>query len=197
MHQAITVLFFVLVVSNVCEFIKYDCPNVKTPLSLVRKRRHLAFPDNSNAVLTASLVCAFLTHIPAGWNLSLELDVMFPLPDLNFTVTHGYRKKLHHKQKRELWTKFEDALSFHNLDGWACVYKSICEAKVYLAPPGKSLVHDILRAMFTVPEMDQEFRTEVEGSYDELLTPDYCDRIGSCPVSLLHFILSLNQPKKY
>ncbi|XP_028168044.1 uncharacterized protein LOC114358311 [Ostrinia furnacalis] len=194
MHQVILVLLLVLVTIDVCELVN-DCPNLRTPLNLMRRKRYLAFPDNSDVVLTASLLTAFLTHIPAGWNLALEIDVLFPLPDLNFTVAHAHKKKLHHRQKKELWTRFEDALSFHNLDGRACVLKSICEAKVYLAPPGKSLVHDILRAVFAVPEMDQEFRNEVEGFYDELLTPDYCEKIGSCPVSLLHFILVLNERK--
>lgn len=35
------------------------------------------------------------------------------------------------------------------MNGKACVVRSICEAKTHLAPPGKSLVHDILRAVFT------------------------------------------------
>ncbi|CAH0758210.1 unnamed protein product [Diatraea saccharalis] len=139
-------LFTILVIKG--EFNKENCPNVKTPLDLVRKRRHLVFPDGSDIVLTASIVKAIMTHAPAGWNIALELDVHFPLPNANFTMLQ-LRRKLHHRQKKDIWTKIENALNYHNLDGRTCVLRSICEAKVYLAPPGKSLVHDILRAILT------------------------------------------------
>nr|XP_032514547.1 uncharacterized protein LOC116768040 isoform X2 [Danaus plexippus plexippus] len=87
-----------------------QCPNVKSSLNLLRKRRHLTFPDKSNIVLTISLVKAFLTHAPAGWNLALEIDVLFPLPDAKFSNKH-WRKKLHHRQKREFWERLQNAFN--------------------------------------------------------------------------------------
>ncbi|KAL4717375.1 hypothetical protein ACJJTC_017262 [Scirpophaga incertulas] len=184
----ITVICVAYFVFISCEVLYNDCPNVKTPLNLVRKRRHLAFPDGTDMVVTASLVKAFMTHAPAGWNIALELDVHYPLPNSNFTQMH-LRRKLHHRQKKDIWKKFENAFEFHNLNGRACVLKSICEAKVYLAPPGKSLVHDILRAILTVPEQDEEFTKEIRGNYDELLAPDYCEQANDCPFSIMYFLM--------
>ncbi|KAI8440087.1 hypothetical protein MSG28_001509 [Choristoneura fumiferana] len=126
-----------------------DCPNVRTELSGIRKRRHLVFPEGTNFAITISLVKAFMTHAPSGWNVVLEIDVLFPMPDANFTNA-SYRRKLHHRQKRQFWEKLQTAIDFHNLNGQACILRSICEAKTHLAPPGKSLVHDLLRVIFTV-----------------------------------------------
>ncbi|CAK1580838.1 unnamed protein product [Parnassius mnemosyne] len=171
-----------------------QCPNVKTSLGSIRKRRHLTFPHGSNIVLTISLVKAFMTHAPSGWNIALEIDVMYPLPDSNFTNAY-WRRKLHHRQKREFWDRIQAALDLHNLNGRACVLRSICEAKTYLALPGKSLVHDILRAILTAPLHEAEFVEEVGDTYNELHDPHFCEYADDCPFSLLHFVLALNKER--
>ncbi|XP_026326170.1 uncharacterized protein LOC113234863 [Hyposmocoma kahamanoa] len=165
----------------------YECPNIKNQLGNLRRRRHLNFPDGSNVILTISLVKAFMTHAPAGWNIALEIDVLYPLPDSKFTAAH-LRRKLHHRQKRELWERLKEALDFHNLNGHSCVLQSICDAMSGLAPPGKSLVHDILRAVFTAPLHEEDFVDEVNATYNELLDPDVCSKVHDCPFSLLHFV---------
>ncbi|XP_030025698.2 uncharacterized protein LOC115444167 [Manduca sexta] len=195
MELKVDVLLLVLLVMVCCESMNLtgsECPNVKACLSCIRKRRHLTFPDKSNVVLTISLVKAFMTHAPSGWNIALEIDVLFPLPDSKFTNSH-FRKKIHNRQKRQFWKRMERAIDFHNLNGRSCVLRSICEAQKSLAPPGSSLVHDILRAIFTVPVNDEEFNSEMRGHYDELTNPNFCEMTNDCPFSLLHFVLSLNQ----
>ncbi|XP_039758679.1 uncharacterized protein LOC120632756 [Pararge aegeria] len=191
-HLVAIVSMLVLVIVNAN---KTDwCPNVKTSLDSIRKRRHLTFPDGSNFVITISLVKAFMTHAPAGWNIALEIDVLFPLPDAKFTNAY-YRRKLHHRQKREFWERLQKAIEYHNLNGRACILRSICEARSNLAPPGKSLVHDLLRAIFTAPIHEEDFTEEVANVYNEVLDPDYCEQVYECPFSLLHFVLSLNKLK--
>ncbi|XP_059062262.1 uncharacterized protein LOC131855067 [Achroia grisella] len=192
MHDRIGLLVVaVCVLTLVCESVdtKETCPNVKNSVDLSRKRRHLVFPDKSNMILTMSIVKAIMTHAPSGWNIALEIDVMFPLPDSKFTLKH-LRRKLHHRQIRQLWEGIENAINFQNLNGRACILKSICEAKLYLAPPGKSLVHDILRAIFAAPLFEEEFVREVGCLYDELSDPHYCDKINDCPFSLLYFLIT-------
>ncbi|XP_063829847.1 uncharacterized protein LOC135079190 [Ostrinia nubilalis] len=124
----------------------------------------------------------------------MDLDVIFPLPNSKFTLEHS-RRKLHHKQKRDMWERIEEAVGFHNLNGRACILRSICEAKVHLAPKGKSLVHDILRAIFTIPAFEKEFEDVMKEGYDDVIDPHVCDRMHECPFSLLHFILDMNEPK--
>ncbi|XP_072938397.1 uncharacterized protein [Epargyreus clarus] len=170
-----------------------QCPNVKTP-GLIRKRRYLTFPDGSSVVMTISTVKAFMTHAPSGWNLVMEVDVIFPLPNHNFTVSH-LRRKLHHRQKREFWDKLRNGIDYHNLNGRACILRSICEAQHHLAPPGRSLVHDLLRAIFTAPLHEEDFVEEIRSSYGELTDPDYCNQPIECPFSPLQFVLSLNKQK--
>ncbi|KAI5643896.1 DM4/DM12 family domain-containing protein [Phthorimaea operculella] len=126
----------------------------------------------------------------------MDLDVIFPLPDKEFVRAH-LRRKLHHRQKREFWERVKSALNLHNVNGHAYVLRSICEAKMFLAPPGKSLVHDLLRALFTAPLEEKEFAEEIgEHMYRDLSDPNFCDRLQECPFSLLHFILDFNRKRK-
>ncbi|XP_045501387.1 uncharacterized protein LOC123698685 [Colias croceus] len=141
-------------------------------------------------LITISLAKVFLTHVPSGWYVVSDLDVSFPLPDQKFSDEH---RRKHHKQKRQIWQQIEDALYVNNMDGRECVLRSICESKKYLAPPGKSLVHDLLRAIFTAPLQEDE--NEISEMYREILDPNFCDRPHNCPFSILDFILMLNKQK--
>ncbi|XP_041980560.1 uncharacterized protein LOC121734174 [Aricia agestis] len=187
-------LSMVLVTLVLIDSLDSQCPNRKTDLANVRKRRYLNFPDQTNMVLTMSLLKAFMTHAPSGWNLALEVDVLFPMPDANFTNAH-YRRKLHHRQRREFWEQIQNAIDLHSVNGKACILRSVCEAKKYLAPPGKSLVHDLLRALFIAPLHDDEFHDEIRGTYDEVLDPGLCSNTFECPLSILHTILAFNRVK--
>ncbi|XP_021203298.1 uncharacterized protein LOC101743172 [Bombyx mori] len=169
-----------------------SCANSKTPLNLIRKKRYLTFPDHSNVVLTISLVKAFMTHAPSGWNIAIEIDVMYPMLNMNET-NRLFRKKYHYRQKREFWERLENAVEFHNLNGRSCILRSVCEADTSLAVPGKSLVHDILRAVFTAPLHDEDFQDEIKSTYAELSDPSFCSKPNDCPFSFLDFVLSLNE----
>nr|XP_053612016.1 uncharacterized protein LOC128676096 [Plodia interpunctella] len=187
-------VYFLLIEMNVAaNSTRNYCPNTKTSLNAIRKRRHLAFPDGSAASITISGAKSFLTHVPSGWMMTTDLDVLFPLPDMKFTLAHA-RRKLHHRQKRNIWETLQTALNYHNYNGRACILKSICEAKLYLAPPGKSLVHDMLRVVFTSPSFEEEFRKEVENSFSELLDPNFCDIFYECPISFIQMMLAFNKP---
>ncbi|XP_026740944.1 uncharacterized protein LOC113503295 [Trichoplusia ni] len=190
------ITIFLLIMSDsellVAAEFKDRCSNVKTSLNGLRKRRHLTFPEGSAVVLTISLVKAFMVHAPSGWNISLEIDVIYPLPKPE-EINALYRRKIHHRQKREFWQKLDSALESYNLNGRSCIYRSICEARTHLAPPGKSLVHDILRSLFSAPVHEEGFKDELNETYRELLEPNVCERIHDCPISLLQVILGLNK----
>ncbi|XP_035447734.1 uncharacterized protein LOC118274371 [Spodoptera frugiperda] len=188
--QYLVIVFLVIELFGVNA--RKGCDNVRTPLNGLRKRRHLNFPEGTNMVLTMSVLKAIMVHAPSGWNVAVEIDVLYPL--LSQEVTNAlFRKKLHHRQKREFWEKVQNALESYNLNGRSCIYRSICEARTHLAPPGKSLVHDILRAIFFAPVHEEGFKIEVNETYNELLEPNVCERIHDCPISLLEIILGLNK----
>ncbi|KAH9639814.1 hypothetical protein HF086_013799, partial [Spodoptera exigua] len=98
--------------------------------------------------VTTSVVKTFMTHVPSGWYVVVEAELVYMLPDHTVISAHK-RRKLHHRQKKEIWETLEGVLEQRNMNGRACILRTICEAKMRLAPKGKSLVHDILRAMFT------------------------------------------------
>ncbi|CAB3260552.1 unnamed protein product [Arctia plantaginis] len=133
-----------------------NCPNLKTSLVPVRKRRHLAFPTGSAVSVTTSATKTFMTHVPSGWFLVVEAELVYKLPDAEF-IAASKRRKLHHRQKKEAWDLLQSAFDSRNINGRVCVLRSICEAKMHLAPKGKSLVHDILRSLFTSQEDNEIF----------------------------------------
>ncbi|KAJ8714704.1 hypothetical protein PYW07_002929 [Mythimna separata] len=193
--NVIHILFIVFVLSEnvfIVNAEKDRCENVKTSLNVLRKRRHLTFPEGTMMVLTMSVLKAVMVHAPSGWNVAVEIDVLYPLlsPEVMNSL---FRKKLHHRQKREFWEKIETALETYNLNGRSCIYRSICEARTHLAPPGKSLVHDILRTIFSAPVHENGFKEELNETYYELLEPNVCERIHDCPISILEVVLGLNK----
>ncbi|XP_026326172.1 uncharacterized protein LOC113234865 [Hyposmocoma kahamanoa] len=124
----------------------------------------------------------------------MDLDFVFHLPDEKFRAALS-RRKLHHRQKREIWERFQEALYLHNFDGYSCLLKSVCEAKLYILPPGRSLVHDLLRVVFSAPVHEDEFREEMGGLYEKLYDPSVCETVHECPISILQFMLLLNKQK--
>lgn len=59
--------------------------------------------------LTLSLLKAIMVHAPSGWNVAVEIDVIYPMltPEMTNAL---FRKKLHHRQKRELWETIQNTL---------------------------------------------------------------------------------------
>nr|XP_049702035.1 uncharacterized protein LOC126055705 [Helicoverpa armigera] len=180
--------------SSVNSTVKEQCPNVRTSLVSVRKRRHLAFPPGSACSVTTSVVKTFMTHAPSGWYVVVEAELVYMLPDHTIISSH-LRRKLHHRQKKEIWETLESMFQQRNMNGRACVIRTICEARQSLAPKGKSLVHDILRAMFTAPLHERDFIEEMGMTYTELLDPDFCEKANDCPLSVLGVILDLNRQR--
>ncbi|XP_026741392.1 uncharacterized protein LOC113503562 [Trichoplusia ni] len=169
-----------------------ECPNDKTSTVFVRKRRHLAFPTGSAATVTTSIVKTFMTHVPSGWFTTIEAELVYHLPDDKIVSAH-LRRKLHHRQKKEIWESLRNMFEYRNMNGRNCVMRTICEAQTHLALKGKSLVHDLLRAMFTAPLRERDFVEEMGLTYGEILEPDICDRSNDCPFSVIGFILDLNK----
>ncbi|PZC83970.1 hypothetical protein B5X24_HaOG206316 [Helicoverpa armigera] len=144
--------------------------------------------------VTTSVVKTFMTHAPSGWYVVVEAELVYMLPDHTIISSH-LRRKLHHRQKKEIWETLESMFQQRNMNGRACVIRTICEARQNLAPKGKSLVHDILRAMFTAPLHERDFIEEMGMTYTELLDPDFCEKANDCPLSVLGVILDLNRQR--
>ena len=50
-----------------------------------------------------------MTHAPSGWFLVLEAELVYMLPDPKVVAAHN-RKKLHHRQKKEIWETIQNVL---------------------------------------------------------------------------------------
>lgn len=58
--------------------------------------------------MTLSMVKAVMQTQPKGWNVVGECDIPFPLPDDTRTLIKEY--KLHKRQRREMYSVFEESL---------------------------------------------------------------------------------------
>ncbi|XP_043462648.1 uncharacterized protein LOC122498800 [Leptopilina heterotoma] len=122
------------------------------------KKRSLNFPKGSAFVMTMSVVKT-LPIKGFTWNQVHEFDVIWPISN-GSDKPNPKRKMQYQKMKkyrppywrnrihrRELYSNFELALERFNLPGKICMLRTICEAKIFLQPPGVSLIEDMLRVI--------------------------------------------------
>ncbi|KAJ8979136.1 hypothetical protein NQ317_016754 [Molorchus minor] len=83
--------------------------------------------------------------------------------------------------RRDIYSRFERGLQEGGFNGTACLKRMICDARNYIPLRGKSLVKDLLLALFTSPE------AELEVNYQES-----CDDKTwvDCSVPFLDYVLN-------
>ncbi|CAH1113419.1 unnamed protein product [Psylliodes chrysocephalus] len=143
---------------------------------LNRRKRYLIFPKGSNLAISMAGVKALMRAQPTGFNILGEMDCPFALP----TDTRLLRKSHYiKKNRREIYSTLDSALTLIGLNGTACVRKMICDAKKYVPMKGKSMIKDILLAVFDFPE--EEFNKNNIKCTDELGV--------SCSISIMEHVL--------
>nr|XP_023017172.1 uncharacterized protein LOC111506361 [Leptinotarsa decemlineata] len=128
-----------------------------------------------NPPLQLAAVKAFLRVQPTGWNTVEELDYPFALP----TDTRIFRKSNWiNRSRREIYSTVDKGLTKVGFNGTACVKKMICDAKKYIPLRGKSMIKDILLAVFSY--------TGDEYSHEEI-----CDSQldTECSISIMDYVL--------
>ncbi|XP_044258487.1 uncharacterized protein LOC123007319 [Tribolium madens] len=167
-------LFRIILINILINFVFSHVTKTVQLNPLVRKKRYLTFPEDSNLVLTLSLLKALLIVQPRGWNLALEMDIPFNLP----SDTRWFKKRKLHK--RDVLFQLEKAFFQGGLNGSACVKRMICDAHHYIHTEGKSLVANFLSAIFMSSEIDFGVRYE-----------DSCRAITAleCEIPFLSYIL--------
>ncbi|XP_058817886.1 uncharacterized protein LOC131681195 [Topomyia yanbarensis] len=91
------------------------------------------------------------------------------------------RRELFHTLEKEIGERFDFPMK-------ACILRSICEVRGFMLPPGKSMIMDIARAVFSVPlkeELEDEYSAEMrnEKVNCHLLYGE------KCPFSIVHLML--------
>ncbi|KAK4881402.1 hypothetical protein RN001_004721 [Aquatica leii] len=123
-----------------------------------------------------------MIKVPRLINVLGECDVPFKLPsDPKMLREHKF-----HKQKREIYTQLEDALTQYGINGNACVKRMICDAKIYLPEKGQSLVADLLATVFITSISDSDDKVECNNTiYDQ------------CDVPFLQYIMGSLMPQEH
>ncbi|XP_043288622.1 uncharacterized protein [Venturia canescens] len=166
--------------------------SVESNRRLSRKKRHLAFPTGTNFVTTITLLKAIQVNEPKNWNLDLEFDMIWPIPNGEKLLKKASKRTniYHHirRHKRDLYSKIELALSSQGLPGKECLLRTICEANIYLSSPGVSFLEDVLRVV-----LSHEDRAAELDSYDLAYRKSGdCHIEYPCPFSILEFLLNSN-----
>ncbi|XP_022211439.2 uncharacterized protein LOC111066839 [Drosophila obscura] len=109
-----------------------------------------------------------------------------PAPKWSAWQSHQYPG---HRDRRDLFERFNKLSSLLNLDIKACILRTMCDSKRLLLPPGYSMLQDMLRVVFTMPRLDG-----LEDEYSRLMdqAADGCaaELKTKCNMNLLIWLLS-------
>ncbi|XP_057331709.1 uncharacterized protein LOC130671677 [Microplitis mediator] len=189
-----------LIIQSVLEILQLTLANSECPLDtmtpgtnfrklLHRKRRHLVFPKSTTFVMTVTGLKSIQVKEPTNWNLDLEFDMIWPIPDDNVDKKI-IKKKSNHKlrrHKRDFYNTFELALDRLGFSGKNCILRTICESKMFLQPPGISFLDDLLRVILSHEENQGNNPDEYDTAYKSISD---CNKIYECPISLLELFLN-------
>uniref|UniRef100_A0A1A9WLP5 Uncharacterized protein n=1 Tax=Glossina brevipalpis TaxID=37001 RepID=A0A1A9WLP5_9MUSC len=93
------------------------------------------------------------------------------------------------RERRDLFNHFEGFSKIFNVDLKSCILRAICDSKHFLKLPGYSLLHDILRILFSFPT-----RNGLDDEYNYIMDSDYnnCAKYiyRKCPLSILDIFMN-------
>ncbi|XP_055608759.1 uncharacterized protein LOC129756030 [Uranotaenia lowii] len=123
-------------------------------------------------------------------DLAAELQMIEEEED-RFNISHhrNWEHFYHYRERRELYSSVEEGVESRlGITIKYCILRSICEARSFLLPPGRSMIMDILRIIFTVPLKD-----ELNDDYSSAMRQENldCHQLygKDCPISILYLIL--------
>ncbi|XP_068155095.1 uncharacterized protein [Drosophila tropicalis] len=94
-----------------------------------------------------------------------------------------------HRDRRQLFERFSQLSSLVGFDIKSCILRTMCDSKRLLLPPGYSMLHDMLRIVFTMPRIDG-----LQDVYSEVMSKEAneCSKElkSKCNMNLLIWLLS-------
>ncbi|XP_066138385.1 uncharacterized protein [Euwallacea fornicatus] len=130
--------------SNSSNVTKFNRKNV----FLLREKRFVKWPKNSNFVISFSVIKPLLRIQPVSlFSTVYEFDVPFA----NAEDIFSYKKttKRHVEERKHLFQQLEDFATISmGLNGGACIDKLLCESQSFIETSGKSMLRDLVRVLF-------------------------------------------------
>ncbi|KAG5672415.1 hypothetical protein PVAND_002546 [Polypedilum vanderplanki] len=93
-----------------------------------------------------------------------------------------------HRDRRDLYERIQNISPLNSVFIRSCLLRTMCEVQHFLHPRGYSLLHDMLRVVFTIPikdDMNDDYSNAMRAN-DQDCVEFYKD---NCPVSLLALFL--------
>ncbi|KAL1379592.1 hypothetical protein pipiens_014784 [Culex pipiens pipiens] len=108
---------------------------------------------------------------------------------LNISHHRDWEHFHHYRERRELYHTLETGIgSKFDFSMKSCILRAICEAQSFLMPPGKSMVMDVVRILFSVP-----LKEDLHDEYSKAMRGEGLDcheQYGKhCPISILYLLL--------
>ncbi|XP_039446518.1 uncharacterized protein LOC120425947 [Culex pipiens pallens] len=111
--------------------------------------------------------------------------------DDHFNISHhrDWEHFHHYRERRELYHTLETGIgSKFDFSMKSCIMRAICEAQSFLMPPGKSMVMDVVRILFSVP-----LKEDLHDEYSKAMREEGLDcheqYSKHCPISILYLLL--------
>ncbi|KAH8268710.1 hypothetical protein KR026_012165 [Drosophila bipectinata] len=129
-------------------------------------------------------------HQWKGWNQEKVSKWTTPSPKWNrYSEAWNSHHVRGHRDRRDLFDRFNKLSTLIGIDVKSCILRTICDSKRLLLPPGYSMLHDMLRLIFTLPRLDG-----LKDEYSRIMDrdPDECSEElkTKCNMNFLIWLLS-------
>ncbi|XP_058817254.1 uncharacterized protein LOC131680556 [Topomyia yanbarensis] len=127
----------------------------------------------------------------AGRSSSGAVDYELEEEEDRFNISHhrDWEHYYHYRERRQLYHTLENGIgNKFDFPMKSCIMRAICEAQNLLLPPGKSMVMDIARIVFSVPLKD-ELGDDYSAAMRERNLDCHEVYEERCPISILQLVL--------
>ncbi|XP_039446517.2 uncharacterized protein LOC120425946 [Culex pipiens pallens] len=133
----------------------------------------------------------YIPRMKRSSNSGDQLKQEFEQEEDRFNISHhrDWEHFYHYRERRELYHMLETGLgNKFDIALRSCIMRAICEVRSFLQPPGRSMIMDLVRILFSVP-----LKADLNDEYSNAMRSERLDcheLYGKqCPISFLYLLL--------
>ncbi|EDS41040.1 conserved hypothetical protein [Culex quinquefasciatus] len=133
----------------------------------------------------------YIPRMKRSSNSGDQLKQEFEQEEDRFNISHhrDWEHFYHYRERRELYHMLETGLgNKFDIVLRSCIMRAICEVRSFLQPPGRSMIMDLVRILFSVP-----LKANLNDEYSNAMRSERLDcheLYGKqCPISFLYLLL--------
>ncbi|EDS41039.1 conserved hypothetical protein [Culex quinquefasciatus] len=133
----------------------------------------------------------YIPRMKRSSNSGDQFKQEFEQEEDRFNISHhrDWEHFYHYRERRELYHMLETGLgNKFDIALRSCIMRAICEVRSFLQPPGRSMIMDLVRILFSVP-----LKADLNDEYSNAMRSERLDcheLYGKqCPISFLYLLL--------